>query len=513
MKIITANQMRTAEAAAFAGGISQVALMENAGRAVARAVGEKLGAVRAERILVLVGPGNNGGDGLVAARYLHDGGAEVHVYLLADRPADDPNLIAVQERGLDFLRLEEGDVESLLAPDLARADAVIDAVLGIGSQRPLTGVFGRVFDALRSRRAILFAVDIPTGLDADSGAVDPHAAAADVTLALGFSKLGLHLLPGSGYAGQIQVLDIGLGEDSHDHAEIEAMNRSWASAALPDRPLVSNKGTFGRVLVVAGSAGYTGAASLACLGALRAGAGLVSLAAPAVVRSAVAAQLPEVTYIALPEEDGDLAPTAGDAVAAALSGYDVLLIGPGLGQSGGAQALVRGLLSSPAVVDVPAVVDADALNALARAYDWHKTLACRAVLTPHPGELGRLLRKDVPEVQANRISAARDSAVEWQQTVVLKGAQTVIASPEGRILLSPFANAALAAAGTGDVLAGAIAGLQAQGLTPFAAAGLGVYLHGAAAELHEDEYGPSGLLASELARGLAHAAAMLRRGE
>jgi ADP-dependent NAD(P)H-hydrate dehydratase / NAD(P)H-hydrate epimerase len=511
MKVVTADQMRTIEAAAFERGVTQAALMETAGAAVARAVGEQLGAVRAERILVLVGPGNNGGDGLVAARYLHDGGAEVHVYLLTPRPEVDPNLEAVRERDIETAVLKEDDVEGVLAPDLARADAVIDAVLGIGTQRPLSGVVAASFEALKTRRALLFAIDTPTGVDADSGEVDPHAAPADVTLALGFSKLGLHLLPGSAYAGELLVLDIGLDPSSEASVDIEAMTRSWVHSALPDRPLISNKGTFGRVLVVAGSQSYTGAATLACLGALRAGAGLVSLAAPAVVRAAAAAQLPEVTYVTLPEHEGDLAATAGDVAAQALPAYDVLVIGPGLGQSPGAQALVRGLLSAPAVSQVPAVIDADALNALAKGYDWHESLACRAVLTPHPGELGRLTRRSVADVQANRVDVARQCALEWKQTVVLKGAQTVIASPEGRVLISPFANAALAAAGTGDVLAGAIAGLQAQGVEPFAAAGLGVYLHGAAADLFEEEYGPSGILASELAQSLAKVAATIRR--
>jgi NAD(P)H-hydrate epimerase len=239
----------------------------------------------------------------------------------------------------------------------------------------------------------------------------------------------------------------------------------------------------------------------------------VTLAAIPAVRAAAAAQLLEVTFLTLPESaDGPTGDAAG-SVAEALTGYDVLLLGPGLGRSQGAQALVRGLLTAAADDGTPCVVDADALNILAEDAAWPASLRPQAVLTPHPGEFARLARSSVPEVQARRLDAAREAAAAWGQTVVLKGAETVIAAPDGRLLLSPFANPALATAGTGDVLAGAIAGLLAQGLDSFTAAGLGVYLHGDAAELYADDYGPSGLLASEVAAGIARSAARLRRGD
>lgn len=513
MKLVTAEQMRQIEAAAFASGVSPQGLMETAGRGVALAVASRLGGAAAQRVIVLVGPGNNGGDGLVAARHLYDMGAEVHVYLLAPRGDDDANLTAIRERDdIDIVELDQATVASELVPDVQLADAVIDAVLGIGRGRALDGVFAAALDALTLRKGLLLAVDLPTGLDADTGAVDPHCPKADATLTFGYSKLGLHLLPGAAHAGEVEVMDIGLDPALGGQINTEIMTADWARAALPDRPLVSNKGTFGRVMVVAGSESYTGAATLACLGALRAGAGLVTLAALPSVRAAVASQLPEVTYLTLPEEGGAPSPDAAAVVAGALAGYDVLLIGPGLGMSDGAQALVRGLLAAPALQDLPGVIDADALNTLARSGPWHETLQARAVLTPHPGELARLAHGSVAEVQARRLDVARECAATWGQTVVLKGSETVIADASGRTLLSPFANPALATAGTGDVLAGAIAGLMAQDVTPFDAAGLGVYLHAAAAELYADDYGPSGLLASEVAAGVARAAAGLRRG-
>jgi NAD(P)H-hydrate epimerase len=217
--------------------------------------------------------------------------------------------------------------------------------------------------------------------------------------------------------------------------------------------------------------------------------------------------------MALPEQDGAPAPDAAGVAASVLSGYDVLVVGPGLGMSEGAQALVRGLLATPAVSGMPVVIDADGLNTLARVQRWHEGLGARAVLTPHPGELARLTRSSVAEVQTRRLVMARECAAAWGQTVVLKGSETVVAAADGRTLLSPFANPALATAGTGDVLAGTIAGLMAQDVESLTAAGLGVYLHAAGAEQYAEEYGPSGLLASEVAAGIARAAARLRRGD
>jgi NAD(P)H-hydrate epimerase len=509
MKLVTSAEIRAIEASAFAAGATPAGVMENAGRAVAVALAHHLGSARGRRIVVLVGPGNNGGDGLVAARYLEADGASVSVFLLTKRPEDDPNLSALRAHE-DVAIAQLSAIDAAFRDVVARADGVIDAVLGTGRQRPLEGLVAEVFETLKTHRKPLFALDLPTGVDADTGAVDPHAAAADVTLTLGYSKLGLHIGEGAAHAGRVEVLDIGLDPRLGDGIATELLTPEWARAALPDRPANSNKGTFGRVLVVAGSPRYLGAAGLACLGALRAGAGLVTLASVAPVRAAVAAYLPEVTHLPLPEADGESTPDAGAAVLRDLEAYDVLLIGPGLGQSTRAQMLVRGLLS--AVESLPVVIDADALNALAKAPDWPSLIAGHAVLTPHPGELARLVGSSVKAVQASRVDMARGCAAVWEQTLVLKGANTLVAQADGRVLVSPFANAALATAGTGDVLAGAIAALIAQGVEPFAAAGLGVYLHGAAAAGYEADYGPSGLLASELGAGIAKVAAALRRG-
>ena len=506
MKLVTAAQMRDLEEAAFASGTTQAQLMETAGRSVAVAVREHLGGARARRIVVLVGPGNNGGDGMIAARHLYDFGADILVFLLTPRPDGDPLVENLRSRGLEVITLSGDEPDGGLLEALDRADAVLDAVLGIGARRPLDGLIAATFEHLKRRRSRLFALDLPTGLDADSGAIDPHAASADVTLTLGFSKIGLHLLPGSEHVGQVEVLDIGLERYAGPEVQAELMTASWARERLPRRPAESNKGTFGRVLIVAGSVRYTGAAALASLGALRAGAGLVTLATIPSVRAAVSPFLPEVTFLPLAEEDGAIAESSGDLIAHAVPGYSAIVIGPGLSLTSGTQAVARGVLTAPALESTPVVVDADALNALSRLPGWAAEIRTQAVLTPHPGELARLVSRDIPDVQEDRVETARACAATWNQTVVLKGAHTIVAGAGGHVLVSPYATAALATAGTGDVLAGAIAGLIAQGVAPFDAAGLGVYLHGAAAETFRDEYGHSGLLASELGMAIARVA-------
>lgn len=510
MKLVSGTRMREIEQRAFAAGDTPERLMANAGHAIADALHEPLGGIPARRIVVLVGPGNNGGDGLVAARHLHDFGAEVMVYLLAPRREDDANLAALRHRDVEIIALD-GAPDASYDEAIERADAIIDAVLGTGQLRPIEGVAALALDRLSRRRGLLFAVDLPSGVNADTGAADPHTAKADVTLALGLAKTGLFTWPGSSFAGEVEVLDIGLDPALVEDVQTELLTASWARAHLPARPGESNKGTYGKVMTVAGCDRYLGAATLASSGALRAGAGLCAVASVAAVRAAVAANLPEVTFVPLPESDGALDASAGDVIARTLEGVDALLAGPGLSTAPGVQSTLRGLLTSEHVRSLPVVLDADALNTLSRFPRWHELLTAKGVLTPHPGEFARLTGLPVADVQASRLPLAERFAHEWQQIVVLKGAHTIVAAPDGRTFISPFANAALATGGTGDVLAGAIAGFMAQGVESAIAAGLAVYLHGAAAEHYAADYGNSGLLASELSRGLAIVAAELRR--
>ncbi len=501
MKLVTAAQMRALEEQAAGEGRPPDVLMEEAGLGVAQEVWVNLGAAPGCRVAVLVGPGNNGGDGLVAARHLQDWGAQVEVVLLAERDEADPNLkqlvereIVVRQAANDLTQLEEA---------LSGAEAVVDAILGTGRARPLDGTFAHALDLVSKARAKpagpkVFAVDVPSGVDADTGAVDPRALRADVTIVLGCSKFGLHTLPGAEFAGQIELIDLGLPAEAVEALPVELLNARWVRDRLPERPASANKGAFGRLLVVAGSRQYVGAARLAALGALRSGAGLVTVACPESALPIIAPGVTEATFLPLSDSGGAVTASAATEAVSALERYDALLLGPGLGQGASQTAFVRQLLTSLNEEGPPVLVDADGLNNLAKLPHWWERVAARCVLTPHPGEHSRLTRRPIGEIQANRLASAQKAAAEFKQVVVLKGAYSIIAAPDGRAGVNPYANAALASAGTGDVLAGAIAGLMAQGLAPFEAACCGAYGHAAAAQGLKPELGDTGMLASDL---------------
>ena len=501
MKLVTAAQMRALEEQAAAEGRPPETLMEDAGLGVAQEVWVALGAAPGCRVAVLVGPGNNGGDGLVAARHLQDWGAQVEVVLLAERNEDDPNLKQLVEREI-VVRQAQDDLTQL-DEALSGAEAVVDAILGTGRARPLDGTFAEALVLVSEARAKpagpkVFAVDVPTGVDSDTGAVDPHALRADVTVVLGCSKFGLHTLPGAEFAGQIELIDLGLPSEAVEALPVELLNARWVRDRLPKRPAGANKGTFGRLLIVAGSRQYVGAARLAALGALRSGAGLVTVACPESALPLIAAGLTEATFLPLSDSGGAVSASAATEAASALPRYDALLVGPGLGQGASQEAFVRQLLTSLKKDGPPVLIDADGLNNLAKLPYWWERVAARCVLTPHPGEHSRLTRRPIADIQSNRLAFAQEASAEFKQTVVLKGAYSIIAAPDGRAGVNPYANAALASAGTGDVLAGAIAGLMAQGLAPFEAACCGAYVHAAAAQGLKPELGDAGMLASDL---------------
>lgn len=509
MKLVTVAEMQRAEKEC---GVPIAQLMENAGLAVAQEAWLLLGELAERRILVLAGPGNNGGDGLVAARYLKDWGADVIVALLKPRADDDPNYAAIVERQIPVIQIEEDEKDDYkrLQDVLAGAELIIDALLGTGRARAIEGPLAALLERLRRARESrlrprLLAVDLPTGLDADTGAVDPYCVAADQTVTFAWSKVGLHVMPGSQYAGRVEVVDIGIAPEHAAAVKTELITRTWARSLLPERPPGAHKGTFGSALIVAGSPWYVGAAYLSCMGALRTGAGLVTLACARSVYPVLAAKLTESTFEPLEDRDGLLSANEAHAVARALSrGYESLLVGPGLSQGGYPQGFMKALLPMLKPDQLRAVIiDADGLNNLAKVEKWWRILNLPAIITPHPGELSRLCGLSVSDVQADRLGVARRCAEEWGLTVVLKGANTVVAAADGRARISPFANPALASGGTGDVLAGAIAGLVAQSRAdPFEVASLGVFLHGLAGEHVREKLGVAGTLASDLVRAL-----------
>ena len=518
MKIVTSQQMRLIEERAQEAGVSNDTLMENAGLAVAQQVRDYLGRLDGAQVAVLVGPGNNGGDGLVVARHLHSWGARASVCLCGDRRTDDPKLAAVRDEGVPVLSVSDDARLAQLCQVLSSAKLVVDAILGTGRSRPIEGALKEVLlelarEKARRRELSIMALDLPTGLNSDTGTVDPACPGADITVTLGYPKGGLYMFPGAEVVGRVEVVDIGVPAVLEDEP-LDLMTREWANSTLPPRPLSAHKGTFGRTLVLAGSSNFVGAASLAATAALRSGAGLVTLAIPRSLQSAVAARAAEPTYLPLSESSpGVLSPEAAEQIAETLPDYDSLLVGCGLGQAPATREVLERLIYSDAGLP-PAVVDADGLNFLARSRGpgWWEKFSTQAILTPHPGEMARLRADSSPVAEDKRVEKAVESAVRWNKVVVLKGAFTVVAFPTGRAMLSPFANPGLATAGTGDVLAGAIAGLLAQGLGLEDAAALGVYTHALAGEMVKEQLGDSGMIASDLLDALPRVTKGLRSG-
>ncbi len=551
IKIYTVAEMAAAEKAADAAGHSYAEMMETAGRRVAEAVLQRHDVVE-RQVFVLVGPGNNGGDGLVAGRYLAEAGAVVAFYLFKPRDAAaDENLARVEEMGLEVLLADYDQRYRVLRHRLRITDIVIDALLGTGVTRPISGPLAALMEQMKAgieekRRAaapgspalfavsalptagdgatdegerpaqpVVVAVDCPSGMNSDTGVLDPLTVPADLTVTFAGPKRGHFLFPGTTACGELVVADIGIDAALPPVAAVglELATAELARALLPARPRDGHKGTFGTALIAAGSIRYWGAPALAARGAFRSGVGLVTLAVPQRLRPSLAGQFPEATYPAVTDTD-TLGVATANLLLGALASYSALLVGPGLGEAGSfLGALLDGLRHPVEGTAVPPlVVDADGLNLLAAMPDWPARLPPNTVLTPHPGEMARLVGRPLSAVRdEERVALARRCAAEWGHVVLLKGAYTVIAAPpdpgagEGRATLLPFANPLLAVAGSGDVLSGIIVGLLAQGVKPYAAAVLGGYLHGGAGQLAAGYWGEGGLLATELADWVSHA--------
>ena len=504
MKIVTAAQVKEIDRRCEDNGVPTSILMENAGKAVAGESARILGDINRKHIVVLAGPGNNGGDGLVAARYLHEWGADIHLYLFGKKRKNDRNLELVRERTITCTEVMGEEDLNGLDSDLVRTDAVIDAMFGVGSNRPLGGVYRLALQktgrAVKNNPEIhIIALDVPSGMNADTGMVDEVCLHADDTVTLGFPKTGLYQHPGMEMAGRVSIMDIGIPSRLEADISRELNDAERVRQLLPSRPLNSNKGTFGKVLVVAGSINYIGAAYLACAGAMRAGAGIVTLATAESLQPVVASKLTEATWLPLPESGrGIISPSAVTSIQKEIEKYDVLLAGCGLGQSEPVKEFITLLLTEEEMEIPVTVLDADALNILSTVPDWWRRITGSGILTPHPGEMARLRGMTVEAVQQARLKTAEDAAAEWGKAVVLKGACTIVASPKSTSVISPVANPGMASAGTGDVLAGVIAGLAAQKMKPSDAASCGVYIHAAAGELVREILGDAGIIASDL---------------
>jgi hydroxyethylthiazole kinase-like uncharacterized protein yjeF len=509
VKVATSEQMRAIDQAAVELGLPSLLLMENAGAAVAEVVREVIASLGGSpSIVVVAGKGNNGGDGLVAARHLYNRGHDVSVCLLGAgeelRGDAAINLAAAQGYGVEVVERCDPDQ---LAEALAGADIVVDALFGTGLRGEVRGPARQAIETINAAEALVIAVDLPSGVEADTGAVWGVAVEAHLTVALGLPKVGNVVYPGAGYGGELRIADISLPPSRLTDPALQTnlITPELAAACLPSRRPDMHKGEAGRVLIIAGARGYTGAAALAAHGALRAGAGLVYLATPTSLNPILEVKCTEAITLPMPEtQAGSLAPTAAAQLVELASSCDAVALGPGLSRHPETARLVAELVAR---LDRPLVVDADGLNCLA---DTDPTLlAARSaptVLTPHPGELARLLKVSVPDISADRLGMARRAAHSFGAVTVLKGAGTIVARADGEAWINPVATDALASGGTGDVLTGVLAAFLAGSASPEEAAIAAVYYHARAGELAARRRGATrGVLASDLLAMLGRA--------
>ncbi len=483
-------------------GIPGEILMENAGRGIAELIWSRLAPKAQKGTLIVCGPGNNGGDGFVIARHLAQKNIPVKVITLVPpekyKGEAALNLQILKRIGLPLIELTESDLDSL--PFLLKHfGLIVDAIFGTGLKRPVSGFLARVVEILNSSDVFILAVDMPSGLSADTGHPLGLAVKADLTATMALPKVGQVIYPGRQYVGELCVVDISMPPQviAEKGPKRLWLTEDWALKHIGPREPDTHKGTYGHLLIIAGSPGKTGAAILAAKGALRAGAGLVTLASTRSTNLVFENSLIEAMTTPIGEEtaEGCLSLEAFEALSNIAEGKRAAVVGPGVGLTASTMSLVQRLVAE---LPLPMVVDADALTALSGQFYHLRRAQYPRVLTPHPGELARLLQSPKETIQKDRLLAARTAARETNTVVVLKGAATVIASPDGREAVNSTGNPGMASGGMGDVLAGIIGAFLAQGRDPFEAACLGVYIHGAAGDLLAAEKGPWGFLASEL---------------
>jgi hydroxyethylthiazole kinase-like uncharacterized protein yjeF len=506
MRVLTAAQMKEADRVTIEEiGIPSLVLMENAGRQVVAAIETLHAELLEQRIAVLCGQGNNGGDGYVVARTLLQRGVDVSVFVIGRivdvRGDARVNLDILGRLGLTAVEIADSQAWELHSSEVRDAALIVDAIFGIGLRAPLSGLMETVAADVNACDVPVVSIDLPSGLSADSPDLIGEAIVADTTVTLAAPKIPLALPPAEERAGVVVVADIGIPTPVLEQLEgprVELLTRTSMRALVPPRTPDGHKGDYGHVLIVAGSQGKTGAAYLSGMGALRSGAGLVTVATPACCLPIVASLAAEYMTEPIAEIAGDVDPEAVDFVLELAR--DVIALGPGLGTSPGVRHFIKRLVAQ---ATVPLVIDADGLNAFA---DDPDLLSGRngpnIILTPHPGEMARLVGKSARDVQANRLGIARDFAVSHQVYVVLKGHRTLVATPSGSVFINPTGNPGMATGGTGDVLTGVLAAWLAQLLDAEASCRLGVYLHGLAGDLAEAQHGEVGLTATDVAAHL-----------
>lgn len=500
-KVVSSTEMKGLEKETFLAGVSSKSLMEKAGISISNRIAQIVGH---GTILTLIGPGKNGGDGLIAATHLKDSGFQSKVLMISEI-SEIKLYEKAEESGVELYKFSNPQDQNLLIKKLLEeSDLILDAIYGIGLNRPIAQPVSSLIESVNHFRTThpdkkIVALDIPSGLNPDSGIADKTTLKADITLSIGFVKIGLCSPDGAFFGGRNEILDIGISKKNTEDPQSSIISKELVSSKLPPRPANSHKGTFGHTLIIGGSTNFIGAVSLAAIGAQRTGSGLTTIATPESIYPIVSSHLKEAIYLPLTENPKiKFATNALSLIQKNLRNYNSILIGCGLGLSQNSNELTKCLLLEHDLLGIPLVVDADALNTLSEIENWHKNIPEYSILTPHPGEMARLIGKTAKEVQLDRVNICRSYSSKWGCIVVLKGAFTVIASPNGDIWISLFSNPNLATAGTGDILAGIIAGLLAQRMDPIDAAIAGVYLHGFSAELAISKKISSGMIASDL---------------
>lgn len=503
MYILTADEMREMDRQTIETfGLPGRVLMENAGRGAVRAIFQTWPDIYTRSVAVIAGKGNNGGDGFVIARYLAQHGVDVSVYLLSsrDRLKGDAaaNFKHLETLGITVTEMADELTFSRYKEQIAGCGLLVDAILGTGLDSEVRGYFRNIIDFINHVQSPVFSVDIPSGLHSETAIPCGICIKADATATFAFAKIGHMLLPGADYTGKLFIIDIGIPPHIVRSARPghQLLTAAWILSLMPARSSRSHKGQTGHVLVAAGSTGKTGAAIMTAAAAMRAGAGLVTLAIPESINDVVETRALEVMTRPMAEsEKGILGKNNTEDLISLLSDKACLALGPGLGTADTTRILVSDLIQhSP----VPVVLDADGLNNLASNTGMLQKRRSEIILTPHPGEMSRLTGISTAEIQADRVAAARNFARTHKVHLVLKGARTVIAHPGGQVHVNPTGNSGMASGGMGDVLTGMIAGFLAQGVLPENACHLGVYLHGAAADMLAQSRGPFGYLAGEV---------------
>ncbi|MCM2356656.1 MAG: NAD(P)H-hydrate dehydratase [Geobacteraceae bacterium] len=508
MKVVSGEIMQSMDRRAIEEfGVSGLTLMENAGRGCAEAIIAGYGSGAGQRAVVVAGKGNNGGDGYVIARLLRERGWQVATFVLARRE----DIAGDARANLD--RLQDGVVVFCPEPrQLGRyvaafrdATVIVDALLGTGLKSEVRGIYADAIELINGAGKPVVAVDIPSGIDAATGGVLGCAVRAELTVTFALAKLGHVLFPGAEYSGRLRIVDIGIPAEVAASADgCEFLDAAAVRPLLRRRDRCAHKGSFGHCLIVAGSTGKTGAAAMAANSAVRSGAGLVTLAVPAGLNAILEVKTTEAMTLPLPDRgEGHLPAEAKKDILAALAGKDALALGPGLSRQPGTARLVREMAAE---TELPLVIDADGLNALSE--DPSVLLRNKSgalILTPHPGEMARLASMATVDVEGDRIGTAREFAAQHQVFLVLKGARTVIAAPDGRMAINGSGNPGMASGGMGDVLTGVLVALLGQGYDPFSACRLGVFLHGFAADLVAADKGEIGISATDVQERLPFA--------